>query len=440
MQIQKAKQGYNLVKSLFGKYLEIPNDWSVNTVDDLGEIKGRVGWRGYTQNDFVEKGKGSISLGANSITKNNQLDFRDLTYVTWQKYEESPEIQVSNGDIIIAQRGSIGKVALIHNLPEKSTINPNVVLLKNIKSNNLFLFYFLTSFYIQKQMSSITSSTTIPLLTQSQIKSFKVLTPPILEQQKIASILSNIDSLIQKTQRAVEQTQRLNKGLTQKLLTKGIGHTKFKKTKFLFGKIEEFPENWDVLRFDEFISFKSGSTPRRENPEYFQGKIPWVTSTDLKRGMIVNTLEKITEEAVQKTRLKIFPKGTFVIALYGLEAAGTRGKCGILGIDATINQACMVLNPSEKVDSKYLFYYYLNFGERIVFNVAQGTKQQNLSEDVLKSIKMPIPPITEQKIITQILANADLTIQKQQQYKSNLEKLKKGLMQKILTGQIRVKI
>ncbi|MEX0854741.1 MAG: restriction endonuclease subunit S, partial [Nitrosopumilaceae archaeon] len=241
-------------------------------------------------------------------------------------------------------------------------------------------------------------------------------------------------------QKEIEQTQRLKKGLMQRLLTKGIGHNRFKKVKWLFEKNIEIPEYWKRATVSEIFQLRTGGTPSRSRPEYFSGDIPWVTSTDLNRGTITQTLEKITVEAKEKTRLKIFPKGTFVIATYGLEAAGTRGKCGILAFNATINQACMAFLPSEKMTVQFLFYFYLEYGERIAFNYAQGTKQQNLYPDTVKKIPLIVPSIKEQEKITCILSTVDSKINDLESRRSHLGNLKKGLMQKLLTGQIRVKV
>ena len=94
MQVAKPKKGYKLVKTSFGKYEEIPEEWEVINLGKIVQVKGRIGWRGYKKTDFVSEGDGAISLGAKNISKYNQLDLQDLTFVSWEKYEESPEIQV----------------------------------------------------------------------------------------------------------------------------------------------------------------------------------------------------------------------------------------------------------------------------------------------------------------------------------------------------------
>lgn len=197
----------------------IPKTWKIAKIEEIAEIKGRVGWKGYKRSDFVEESEGAISLGANNITKDNRLSLEELTYVSWKKYEESPEIHVNFGDIIIAQRGSLGKVAIIDKKIGKATINPNVVLIKRIKVNPFYLYYALTSDVVQKQINAISSSTTVPLLTQEQIKSFVVPLADMQEQQKIAEILSNIDKKLELERREKLRLERIKQGLMALLLT-----------------------------------------------------------------------------------------------------------------------------------------------------------------------------------------------------------------------------
>ena len=306
---------------------KIPHEWQVIKLSEISEVKGRVGWRGYTQNDFVEHGDGAISLGANNITKHNKLIVDDLTFVTWEKYNESPEIQVCKDDIILAQRGSIGKLAFIDIDLGKTTINPNVVLIKKIKSNPKFLYYILSSELIKKQMFSSTSSTTIQLLTQEQIKNFKFPYPNEKEQQRIAAILSKVDELIQKTDQIIEQTQRLKKGLMQRLLTKGIGHAKFKKT-----AIGDIPEEWEVSYIGKECRLGTGGTPSRTRSDYFEGKIPWIKTTEINFKLITSSQEHITQQALEESSAKLYPSGILLMAMYGQGV--TRGRCAILGIDA----------------------------------------------------------------------------------------------------------
>ena len=196
-----------------------PKEWEVVRLDNIAEIKGRVGWKGYKRTDFVEKFKGAISLGANNITNDNKLCLEEVTYISWDKYWESPEIHVNYGDIIMAQRGSLGKVAIIDKDIGKATINPNVVLIKNIKTSPFYLYYVLISKIVALQINGATSSTTVPLLTQKQIKSFKIPLPPLEEQQKIAEILSKWDEVIELKKAKKEKLERMKRKTMNLLLT-----------------------------------------------------------------------------------------------------------------------------------------------------------------------------------------------------------------------------
>lgn len=196
---------------------EIPEEWEVSNLTNIVDIKGRVGWKGYTKKDLVEFGP--LAIGAMHINSNNKLDLSEPVYLSKKKYEESPEIMVSKDDIILAQRGSLGKVVLIEKEIGEATINPSMVLIKNIKINSRYLYYFLCSEYIQKVIFKETSQTSIPMISQEQIGKFKIIIPTIKEQEKIASILSEVDKKIEEYENKKQKLEKLKKGLMQQLLT-----------------------------------------------------------------------------------------------------------------------------------------------------------------------------------------------------------------------------
>ena len=209
--------------------------------------------------------------------------------------------------------------------------------------------------------------------------------------------------------------------------------SKFKKVKWLFGKEIEIPEEWEWSELGKEGNLSSGATPSRNHPEYYKGSIPWVSSGELDYNIIKYTHEAITLLAVRKTNLKIHPKDTFLFAITGLEAKGTRGRCAILGINAATNQSCMAFNESDSLSSKFLFYYFLLFGEKIIFSLAQGTKQQSLNLHLSTKIQVPIPEHKEQEKIVLILSGVNAAIEATQKVIEKTERLKKGLMQKLLT-------
>lgn len=198
------------------------------------------------------------------------------------------------------------------------------------------------------------------------------------------------------------------------------------------------PKSWDKSRIDKICRLSSGSTPRRDAVENFAGDILWVTSGELKRRTIEDTREKISETAVVNSHLEIYDPGTVVIAIYGLEAAGIRGTVSIIGKQCTISQACMAFTEFKGIDNEFFYYWYLNNGQVIGLRYAQGTKQQNLSTDIVGSFPICFPSQGEQQRIASILTTQDKVIELKEKRLTEKQRQKKYLMQQLLTGKKRL--
>jgi type I restriction enzyme, S subunit len=201
------------------------------------------------------------------------------------------------------------------------------------------------------------------------------------------------------------------------------------------------PDDWKVKNFVEVMDgFASGQTPYRAKPEYYKGNIPWITSGELNYNIITDTIEKITPKALHDTNLKMIPKGTFLFAITGLEAEGTRGSCAITGIEATTNQSCMALYPKKgMLTTNYLFHYYVNFGKRLALVYCQGTKQQSYNAAIAKLLPIILPPtIEEQSAIASVLSDTDALIESLNKLITKKKNIKQGAMQELLTGKIRL--
>lgn len=201
------------------------------------------------------------------------------------------------------------------------------------------------------------------------------------------------------------------------------------------------PEDWDVKPFVEVMDgFSSGQTPSRAIADYYRGDIPWITSGELNYNVITDTIEKITIEGVRAAYLKLIPKGTFLFAITGLEAAGTRGSCAITGIEATTNQSCMALYPKKNIlITPYLYHYYVRYGDELAFKYCQGTKQQSYTGYIAKKLPIIVPStVEEQKAIATILSDTDALIERLEKLIAKKEDIKQGTMQKLLTGKKRL--
>ena len=197
------------------------------------------------------------------------------------------------------------------------------------------------------------------------------------------------------------------------------------------------PLSWKTGRIDEICTLSSGSTPRRDNADNFVGEILWVTSGELKKRIIIDTLEKISEAAASTSNMTMYEPGAVVIAIYGLEAAGIRGTASIIGKRCTISQACMAFTEFSKVDNIFFYYWYLNNGQVIGLRYAQGTKQQNLSTDIVGAFPICFPNLKEQRKIAKILTTQDRVIELKEKLLVEKQQQKKYLMQQLLTGKKR---
>lgn len=263
--------------------------------------------------------------------------------------------------------------------------------------------------------------------------------PPLAEQQKIAEILCRQDKIISLKQKLLEQKLQQKKWLMQKLLE--VPHTNADcEEVFSLGGVVIDKSGWKREKIETVAEISSGSTPRRDETENFNGNILWLTSGELKQKYISDTKEHISKKGAENCNLTIYKPGTVVIAIYGLEATGIRGTCSIINTECTISQACMAFTNFKKVTNEYFYYWYLQNGQAIGSRYAQGTKQQNLSTDLMGNLSIEIPSFPEQKIIAQVLSTADKEIALLKSSIEQEKQKKKSLAQLLLTGTVRVKI
>ena len=186
---------------------------------EVCEIKGRIGFRGYTREDQVEKGEGVISLSPGNI-ENGQMVYNGCTYISWEKYEESPEIKTFNGDILFCKTGStVGKVAMVKELPCEATINPQLVVLKNIAIESKFLNYILGTYKIQSIVKRLAGVGSVPNISQEKLCNLEIQIPSIEEQQSIVSILDTFEASIQNLEAQLSQREKQYDYYRNKLLT-----------------------------------------------------------------------------------------------------------------------------------------------------------------------------------------------------------------------------
>lgn len=201
-----------------------------------------------------------------------------------------------------------------------------------------------------------------------------------------------------------------------------------------------FPIDWSVSDWSSVLDgFTSGATPSRAIKDYFKGNIRWITSGELNYNTIIDTIEHISKDAVKRTNLTVHPAGTFLMAITGLEAEGTRGSCGIIGKDSTTNQSCLAIYGTPRLMIPYLFYFYVKYGDWLAKHYCQGTKQQSYTASLVKRLPIIYPPsIEEQRCITEVLSDIDSLISSLQKLIEKKKAIKQGALQELLTGKKRL--
>jgi type I restriction enzyme S subunit len=199
-----------------GTSSKVLKEWVMAKMTDVCKVRGRVGWKGYTKGDL--RTGGPKVIGATHLSEGLRIDMSDPVFISREKYLESPEIMVKMNDIIIAQRGSLGKVALVDYDLGEATINPCVLLLKDIKINSKFLLYLLASPRYQDFLMKGNTSTTTPMITQEFLKNLTIPVPTSSEQDSIVEEIERLLSVAEEVELSVKMSSKREVRLRQSIL------------------------------------------------------------------------------------------------------------------------------------------------------------------------------------------------------------------------------
>lgn len=250
------------------------------------------------------------------------------------------------------------------------------------------------------------------------VAKIKIPLPPLLEQQRIADVLDRAEALRAKRLVALTQIDELTKSIFIDM----------------FGDLIENPKKWDLKKIGDIAEVKTGGTPSRNVDKYWQnGTLPWVKTTEIKENIIYNTEEYITESGFHKSNTTLLPQSSILIAMYG--QGKTRGTTAKLGIEATTNQACAAILPSDKYETDFL-WTFLRFSYDTLRSLGRGGNQPNLNLSMIKDFKVYFPPIENQKQFTKILASIEKIKRSQQQSALQINDLFDSLMHEAFTGEL----
>ena len=280
---------FKKIKWLFEKNIEIPEDWNLKKITDIGEINGG----GTPDTTNIDYWGGNVLWAVpTDITKlkNNKID-NTKKKITREGLANSSAKLLPSNTILITTRATIGKCAITTKIMSTNQGFQNITC--NNNHNNLFIFYLIE--FNNNTLLRLSYGTTFLEISKKEFKKILLPMPSLLEQQKIASILSKVDALIESTQECVEKIQKLKKGLMQILLTKGINHKKFKNVNLNGSFIKlKVAEKWTIMPLENFIKIDSGDyfpyaeiaskgMPILKIDNVMYGKIDWTNKTYLNK-------------------------------------------------------------------------------------------------------------------------------------------------------------
>lgn len=345
------------------------------------------------------------------------------TIKCWDEpFKEIEKYSLKDGDIVIGMDGSrVGK-----NRAQIKKKDLPLILAQRVarlRANNGFsqdfISYVIKSNFFEQYVETIKTGTSIPHISPQQIKDFEFIAPQKESQVKIAKTLSSLDAKIE-----------LNKQTNQTLEI--LAQTLFKE--MCLPMRDETPDRWTVGKLGDFYKTTSGGTPSRAKREFYDnGSINWVKSKELGDFFVLDTEEKITEEALKKSSAKLLPINSILLAMYG----ATVGEISILGKEASCNQAICAILPNNKYPYSFVYEFLKNQKEALK-SMAVGGAQQNISQLVILGIDVIMP---SEKILNNFHQKADAIynlVRKNIEETQTLIALRDSLLPKLMKGEIEI--
>jgi len=403
----------NFQESPAGK---IPKDWNFQRLGNICEaVKGKKPSKLFDEGD------------ENCLPYLTAEYMRTNSDMKWCKKDDPNIVWVSRNDLIMIWDGSYSGDVFIGF--EGALASTMIKIEPKEKLDINFLYYFLST--KSDFLRETTSGTGVPHVSKSVFENLPVPFPPVEEQRAIAGVLGVVDSVIAKTDEVIAKTERLKRGLMQTLLTRGIGHREFKETEI--GKI---PKTWQVVRIKDVAEIRGN---KRIND--FE-KIAFIPMELIPDSQIFAKYEIRTKEDVKS--FTYCEAGDILLAK--ITPSLENGKQGIVPLDVPNGVALATTEVfpirCKNIDRFFLFYVlkFSKFRDKIISSMIGTTGRQRATRDSVEKLEIPLPPLEEQQKIGEILSEVDKKLELEKNEKARLERIKRGLMDLLLTGKVRIKV
>ncbi len=364
-----------------------------------------------------------IMIRTNNI-RDGRIDLSDIKYVTQEVFERwTRRILPEKGDIILTREAPLGEVGMIQTDDQiflgqrlmQYRANPKYL-------DNRYLLYAFQDHVLQAQIKLLGSGATVEHMRVPDAEKLMLWLPPLLEQNAIATALSDVDALIASLDKLIAKKRDIKQATMQQLLT---GKT----------RLPGFSGGWVVKKLGEIAEIVSGGTPSTRVAKFWHGNIKWCTPTDITRTSgkyLTNTEKYISELGLKYSSANLLPIGSLLLC--------SRATIGEVKIAATIvctNQGFKSLICSKDVNNEFLYYVILTIKPKLV-EKAIGSTFLEISKKDTALLEIALPPLTEQQAIATVLSDMDDEIFALEQKRDKVRALKQGMMQELLTGKTRL--
>lgn len=426
------------------KLSNLPSDWSVCLLGENAQIRGRIGWKGLKQEEYTEDGPFLI---AGKHIKSGKILWDSCDHINETRFDESKEIALELDDIIFSKDGSLGNPALVDFMPGPATINSTMMLVRcsNAALSSHYLFQVLKSDFFDALVRERVSGSSIPHIFQRDMKDFQFPWPTLAEQKKIAAILTAMDDKLDVIARQIEATKTLKRGLMQTLFSRGVGtqdadgrwmpHAEFKDS-----ELGEIPAEWAVERIDAIASIN----PTRTKIDDESLDVTFLGMADISEdGKLIRQHTKTYAE-VSKGFTSFVDNDVLVAKITPCfengKGALVDGLANGIGFGST--EFHVIRADSKILDVRFIHAHtrtrkFRLLGER---NMVGSAGQKRVPTEFIKSFLIAVPSLGEQQKIADILDAVDAKAENLIAKHTHYQTLKRGLMQKLLTGEWRVNV
>lgn len=357
----------------------------------------------------------------------------EFVYVNEHAYNYLSKSKLYGDEIIISNVGAnVGTVFKCPNLKKPMTLGPNSIIVK-LNGNNDFYYYWFKSRYGKHCIDSIVSGSAQPKFNKTHFKEMAIPVPPIKEQQKIASILSSLDSKIENNRKICANLEAQAQALFKHWF---IDFAPFKDGKFVESELGMIPEGWRVSAAMDLYNINIGKTPPRQEPIWFsknQNDVKWISISDLgKSGIfIMDSSEKLTKEAIKKHHIIVVPKNTILLSF-----KLTIGRVAICNSDMTTNEAIARFYLNDKSEMEYLYLYLKNYKYELLGSTSSIATAVN--SKIIKKMCILKPPFEVIKKFHSVVNPLFESVRANIEENDRLSTLRDTLLPKLMSGEIKV--